>query len=284
MAPFMPAPPDDARCFDAETTHVEPCGSDGAILSIKLAGELGPVRAGRFFMLRRQDALSPAIPRPFSIYRQHADGTLDFLIKIMGSGTRALADTVAGTKLLAVGPLGGGWSMHAQGAPWVMLAGGIGSAPFYLAIEQALHGADGHAPVASEAMTLIYGAAHAGLLYDFEAFEALGVRTLAATDDGSRGARGNVLELLQAEWRAGRIPEQVRLLACGPDPMLKAVAKLARERQLACWLSLETMMGCGVGICNGCAVETEPHGPLGAWPVAKCCVEGPVFAADAIRF
>ncbi len=71
-------------------------------------------------------------------------------------------------------------------------------------------------------------------------------------------------------------------MACGPDPMLRAVERLARERDLPCWLSLEELMGCGGGICNGCPVPTCPEGPLGSWPNAKCCVEGPVFSTEQI--
>ena len=279
----MPAPPPDARSQFATVVAVEPCGDDGVILRIAPSDPSPALRAGRFYMLRRDDALSPAIPRPFSVYRQHADGTLDFLIKIMGRGTQALADSTPGTKLVAVGPLGHGWNTLDGGGPaWVMLAGGIGSAPFFMAIEQALAGMDAAAPVAASDITLLYGAAHRGLLYDFDAFAALGVRVLAATDDGSAGFRGNVVQQLESEWQAGSIARDVRLLACGPEPMLRAVAALAERLELPAWLSLETMMGCGVGICNGCAVPTVADGPLGAWPVAKCCVDGPVFRSDAI--
>jgi len=91
-----------------------------------------------------------------------------------------------------------------------------------------------------------------------------------------------VLALLEALWSSKEIPRQVRLLACGPHPMLVAVERLARAQGLECWLSLETLMGCGVGICNGCPVATRPEGPMGSWPNAKCCVEGPVFPVGAI--
>ena len=155
------------------------------------------------------------------------------------------------------------------------------SAPFYLGIQQALAGAHGPAFAASE-ITLIYGAATAGMLYELEAFVELGVRVLAATDDGSLGFAGNVVQCLEHEWQAQRVPRDVRLLACGPEPMMAAVARLATERELDCWLSLETLMGCGVGICNACAVPTVADGERGAWPVAKCCVEGPVFDARSI--
>ena len=78
------------------------------------------------------------------------------------------------------------------------------------------------------------------------------------------------------------MPQDVRLLCCGPEPLMEAVERLGHERGLATWVSLETLMGCGVGICNGCPVPTRPDGPMGAWPNAKCCVEGPVFSTEAI--
>ena len=126
------------------------------------------------------------------------------------------------------------------------------------------------------------GAARKGLLYDLSAFRALDVPVFAATDDGSEGFRGNVLGLLAKLWEEGAVPRACRLLACGPERMLEAVEALARERHLEAWLSLETLMGCGVGICNGCPVPTLADGPLGGWPNAKCCVEGPVFSTRAI--
>ncbi len=278
----MPAPPPDARSLLGEVVRVDPCGDDGVILAVRPEHELPPVRASRFFMLKRTDALSPLIPRPFSVYRQRGD-VLEFLIKIMGRGTRALAEARPGQELRLVGPLGNGWpTLDGAGAPWVMLAGGVGSAPFFMGIEQGLAGMDGAKPAARESISYLFGAARKGLLYDLEAFLELGVRTFAATDDGSQGFRGNVVQLLLELWRKEELPERVRLLACGPDRMLEAVETLARERGLEAWLSLETVMGCGVGICNGCPVATRPEGPLGAWPNAKCCVEGPVFKTDAI--
>ena len=235
-------------------------------------------------MLRREDALSPAIPRPFSVYRERPGGVLEFLIKVMGQGTRALAESAAGTQILTVGPLGGGWpTLDGEGAPWVMIGGGIGSVPFYMGIEQALQGMDGACPVPARDLTFLYGGRHAGFLYDLDEFTELGVRVLACTDDGSLGFHGNVVECLEQQWQSGALPDQVRILTCGPEPMMRAVAKVAADRGLQCWLSLETLMGCGVGICNGCAVETVEGGAWGTWPVAKACVDGPVFAACDVR-
>ena len=261
---------------------VERCGDDGVILRLETETEVPPLRAARFFMLRREDALSPEIPRPFSVYRQ-VGRELWFLIKVMGRGTAALASCVPGTEIRVIGPLGNGWpTLDGAGAPWVMLAGGIGSAPFYMAIEQALAGMDGEKPARAEQLFYLYGAARKGLLYDLERFQSLGVRVGCCTDDGSFGMRGNVLQLLGELQRRGEVPEKVRLLACGPERMLEAVEAHARAKGIECWLSLETVMGCGVGICNGCPVPTRAEGPRGSWPNAKCCVEGPVFSVEEI--
>lgn len=278
----MPAPPPDARSQSAEVVSVERCGEDGVVLGVRPATPLPPVRASRFFMLKRRDALSPLIPRPFSLYRQEGE-VLEFLIKVMGRGTQALARSRPGDELALIGPLGNGWpALEGGGKPWVMLAGGVGSAPFYLGIRQALAGMDGKRAARSQDLAYLYGAARKGLLYDLERFRALGVPTYTATDDGSEGFRGNVLQLLETLWSAGKLPREVRLLACGPHPMLVAIERLARAKNLECWLSLETRMGCGVGICNGCPVSTRADGPLGAWSNAKCCVEGPVFPIEAV--
>ncbi len=272
----MPAPPDDARSQAAEVISVEPCGADGVLLRIRPEVALADLHGGRFFMLRREDALSPGIPRPFSLYFEE-DGELVFLIKVLGRGTRALGDSRPGDGLRLIGPLGNGWPEFSSGKALVMLAGGIGSAPFFVGIEDALR-----AGVSATDITLIYGAANAGFLYDFERFLTLGVRVLAATDDGSQGFHGNVLECLAEEQAAGRVPRDAELYACGPGPMLAAVERHALATGVPAWLSLEELMGCGVGICNGCPVPTKADGPLGEWGNAKCCVEGPVFSAAAI--
>lgn len=278
----MPAPPSDARSLQGEVVSVVRSGEDGVVLRIRTEPRQPPLRAARFFMLRREDKLSPAIPRPFSLYRQ-VEGELEFLVKVMGQGTRALAQSTPGTRLRVVGPLGNGWpALAGGGAPWVMLAGGIGSAPFHMAIEQALAGMDGKQACRRDELVYLYGAARAGMLYELERFRSLGVAVHTCTMDGSHGSRGNVLQLLEELQGAGKLPRAVRLLACGPEKMLEAVERHARERGLECWLSLETLMGCGVGICNGCPVPTRPEGPLGAWSNAKCCVEGPVFSTSAV--
>jgi dihydroorotate dehydrogenase electron transfer subunit len=267
----------------AEVSGVERCGADGVLLRLRPELELPEVRAGRFFMLRRADGSAPLLPRPFSIYRQ-LGGELEFLIKVIGCGTQSLAEAGPGTEIALLGPLGNGLpELDGAGASWALLAGGVGVAPFFMGIEQALHGWDGQPSVDPKGIHLLFGAASQGLLYDLERFQELGIAVHVATDDGSAGFHGNVLALLERLVADGVLPERVRIVACGPDPMLEAVERHVRERDLECWFSLETRMACGVGICNGCSVRTRASGPLGDWPYAKCCTEGPVFDARAIE-
>ena len=294
-----------------EVISVEPSGSDGVLLRVRPAAPLtvegAPLAPNRFFMLRREDGLSPAIPRPFSIYRE-IDGDLVFMIKVIGPGTRAFQLSRPGEQLRLIGPLGLGCPDFAVGdTPWVFLAGGIGSAPFFMAVESLMRASASSNSAASASSNsaasasveskraaqdtafnqpppfLLYGAANAGLLYDVEEFAELDCALHVATDDGSMGYRGNVLSLLTQLMADGLVPTNVRLAACGPLGMLRAVANFAEQRELECWVSLEEMMGCGVGICNGCVVATKPDGQHGKWPNLKACVEGPAFCtADVV--
>jgi len=278
----MPTPAPDAATRLARVTAVRPCGDDAFVVSMRPEVAMDPVRASRFFMLKRTDGSSPLIPRPFSLYRQRGD-ELEFLLKVIGRGTRALAESQPGDEVRVTGPLGNGWpTLDGDGPKWVMLAGGVGLAPFPMAIEQARAGMDGATPVPTGGMHLLFGGATAGSLTDLEFLESLEVPLHLATDDGSLGKQGNVLSLLEDLWRSEALPTEVRLLVCGPERMLEAAERLARERNLPCWLSLETPMGCGVGICNGCPVPTRTGGPFADWPNVKCCTEGPVFSTDAI--
>ncbi|MHC4892494.1 MAG: ferredoxin reductase domain-containing protein [Planctomycetota bacterium] len=226
----MPAPPSDARSQLATVAAVEPCGDDGILFRVVPDEPIDAIRASRFFMLRREDGLSPGIPRPYSIYRQSGD-ELEFLIKVMGPGSQALAGSRQGDRVRLIGPLGNGWpTLDGDGAPWVMLAGGVGSAPFLMAIEQALRGMDGATPCRPDQIWFLFGAATQGLLYDLDRFRALGVEVRTATMDGSDGQRGHVLDLLDGLQAEGALPEQVRLLACGPERMLEAVEDRLRPR------------------------------------------------------
>jgi dihydroorotate dehydrogenase electron transfer subunit len=153
-----------------------------------------------------------------------------------------------------------------------MVAGGVGLAPF-VTLADALRGTGTRA-------TLFYGARRASELYYVDLFERLGVRTVLATEDGSAGARGFVTAPLE-QALAPRPPGQpVKLYACGPTPMMRAVARLAAAHGRPCDVSLEQVMGCGLGGCYSCVVPARSGGA--APHFVRSCLEGPVFDAARI--
>lgn len=215
------------------------------------------------------------LPRPFSILAADDDG-LEFLVQAVGPGTEALSALRPGDELRCTWPLGRGFAAAiGESWPaerdWLLVGGGVGVAPLVAAAREIVAG--------GSRLRAFFGWRNRALA---EAGSALHPSLDAgiATDDGSLGFAGFVHRALEA-WLDGGGPEGWRrpgLLACGPEPMMTAVAALAGRRGLDCWLSLETYMGCGVGVCAGCAVPVHGERP---WKLA--CQDGPVFAAGELR-
>jgi dihydroorotate dehydrogenase electron transfer subunit len=165
-----------------------------------------------------------------------------------------------------------------------MVAGGIGQTPFLALAQEALHKkryGDSPRDVPRPLhVTLCYGARTADYLAGVEDFQQLGVDVRLATDDGSRGHHGLVTDLVKqvlAEHHG-----RPRIVCCGPEPMMEAVAHIAREAHVPCQVSLETPMACGIGICFTCVAKVRQPG--GGWDYKRTCVEGPVFDAAAIEW
>ena len=194
-------------------------------------GTLDPGRPGQFFMLEAPGRL---LPRPMSLCFAPR-GELAFLIDAIGPGTRALCALEAGDSLQVLGPLGNGFDLDVERP--LLVGGGIGVAPL---------------PYLSEALGR--PAAVLGFRSDWHA-EAAALLP---------GAEVCVEPRLVTQL----MPEGMDVLACGPEPMLEAVRRLASNAQLA-W---EAPMACGYGACYGCAVEIDGE-------LRRLCVEGPVLRA-----
>jgi len=254
-------------------------GPDAFVVELQLPAPQEDLAPGVFAMLSPADGSGPEIPRPFSLYDLPAPDRATFLIQVMGRGTQALDAVPLGEGILCTLPLGNGFTLPDPGREVVIVAGGVGCAPFLLYLRRRL------AQGAAARTHMIYGAREASRLYDYAAFaEVEGIELRAATDDGSRGFHGHAVAALDAGLQEGSLPRDADFLACGPAGLLHGFADYARSENLAAWLSLETYMGCGYGVCNACPVATEPTGPLGAWPWARTCREGPVFPLTSIRF
>lgn len=235
-----------------------------------------PVTAepGQFGMLSCGDGLDPLLRRPFSIAGVHptADGSLvELLIKEVGRGTAWLRRAPVGARLELLLPLGHGFDMEAAVvARPALMAGGIGLPPVLYAAERlAARGAP---------FDLFLGAVTAGEILERErchgAVAAVGGELIITTDDGSAGEAGFVTAALARRWANGC--RWGRILACGPDPMLHALAAWAAEVGAVAELSLEEPMACGVGVCLGCVVELADGRRVAS------CKEGPVFEASRL--
>lgn len=222
-------------------------------------------QAGQFVMLGTGlgDVAAPFLPRPFSIGARGDDGRLGFLVRVFGAGTLRLSEVVPGDDLLVLGPLGRPFHLP-KGRPVVCLAGGVGLAPFLFVGAAARD--DGRE------VRIVYGERTGERVFDPELIRHItGVEPEVRTEDGSRGARGLVIDGLELDHAP-------QLLACGPDPMLRACVRLAHERNLPLQVSVEEHMGCGIGTCQGCVVLSA----TGEW--IKSCTEGPVFDARELSW
>lgn len=204
------------------------------------------------------------LPRPFSVGWRSDDGRIGLLVRVFGSGTQRLAGLREGDELLLLGPLGRPFALDPS-RPHVCLAGGVGLAPFIFLCADA-HAAGG--PI----VRLVYGERTADSVFEPALIERLtGVVPEIWTEDGTLGAAGRVTDGLD-------VAEDPILLACGPTPMLNAVAALAADSSASLQVSVEEYMGCGVGTCVGCVVKSAD----GRW--LKSCIEGPVFDRESLAW
>ena len=229
-------------------------------------------RAGQFVMIKPSGARDPLLRRPFSILQgDPAADTFTLFVKPVGPGSSSLAQLRVGEHASCLGPLGRPFRTPPPGHEPLLVAGGYGIAPFLLLCRELLR--------EGRSARVFYGGRRATDLQLRERFAELEVPLQAATEDGSLGHRGRVTEPLDAYLQAAPGPHE--LLACGPDAMLHAVARLAERRGLPAQVSLDPWMGCGVGTCLGCVVRIQERGE--PRPRYRCaCTEGPVFDAASV--
>ena len=246
-------------------------------LGIAVPGFPAEVPAGRFVMLRPPWVGDPYLPRAFSIYRlsRTADGIplVEILLKLVGKGTRLLAELSPGQPLELLGPLGNAFTPPPAGATAVLAAGGIGVPPLAAFATQIRN------PKSEIRNCAVFlGGKTAEDILCLDDFTALGIEPHITTEDGSLGARGMITDLLAPFLAAPHSP--LALYTCGPPGMLAAVAHLAEAHALPCQVSVEASMACGFGACMGCAIEMRSAGPDRRY--ALVCKDGPVFDAREI--
>ena len=231
---------------------------------------------GQFVMVKPGRGTDPLLRRPFSVFEVlEVDGAvtgLSLLSKRIGVTTRLLFDAVEGDVVSCLGPLGRPYTLVDPPTEAWMVAGGVGLAPFAtLATALASRGVR---------TTLFYGARSGRELFYLDWFEARGVTLALATEDGTRGDAGRVTLPLERALKA-HASADVMVYACGPEPMLDAVAHVCGRYGRACEVSVERVMGCGMGGCYSCVVPVKDAG--GGQHYVRSCIGGPVFnAADLV--
>ncbi|GAB4152389.1 MAG: dihydroorotate dehydrogenase electron transfer subunit [Planctomycetota bacterium] len=244
----------------------------GSCFVLYVEGPIPETLPGQFYMVRTEDRWPVLLPRPLSLYDRAGDGSAgSFLVKAVGPGTRALSALRPGENVVLTGPLGRPFPDSIEDP--LCIAGGVGLAPFLLLGR--LRAARGLGP-----LRLLFGGRDRAALAGMEDFDGLS-RLHASTDDGSFGFRGLVTELLEDLIHRGEASASDTVFCCGPDPMMHAVARICLGRGQRCFLSLETRMACGYGVCNGCTVRVK-GGRFGDWPYSKACTEGPVYEASEL--
>lgn len=232
----------------------------------------GQMSAGQFFNIRVRDEIYPLLRRPFSSFdilkdvRGKPTG-VSILGHVVGQGTRMLSRMNEGDSIHINGPLGHAFEMPEDPQTSViMVGGGIGLAPFLHTIRQ--HGSD-------RELTLLAGGRSKRDLGFMKRFASTDANVMIATEDGSVGVKGRVTVLLEAELEAlkGR-PAMV--LTCGPWAMMDAVAQMCVNAGVPSFASLESIMACGYGVCNGCVAKVKDDSEPG-FRYAKTCVEGTVM-------
>ena len=262
----------------AEVIANTPLSSDYNVLALR-APAIGVAAApGQFVMVKATTSHDPLLRRPFSVFEVLRDdlGTvraISILNKRAGRTTGLLYDLEAGDEVACLGPLGLPFNPPASGAAW-MVAGGVGLAPFATLAE---------ALVALEVPTaLFYGARTGDELYYLEFFDRLGIDLVLATEDGSLGGRGRITLPLEASLQQLSGPALTTIYACGPEPMLAAVARLAARYGQPSEVSMERTMGCGLGGCYSCVVPVKTA--AGTPHFLRSCTSGPVFAASTLHW
>ena len=232
----------------------------GAIASACRPGQFVHIQCGegRDFILRR----------PFSIHRKDGGGAFEVLFQVVGKGTKALSNVRPRETLSLVGPIGNGFEIDDSMRNIILVSGGIGIAPLIFLADELLSG--------KKRLCVLLGASSIGkLLYSID-LKRLVRKLYIATDDGTSGYKGPVVDLLPQAIDEFK-PEKI--YACGPEAMLKRVTEVSKDHSVPTEVCLERLMGCGVGACLSCVRKVKQNGKE---VLARVCVDGPVFDAKEV--
>ena len=249
---------------DFEVTHNHHITDDYFAIYLKCPVSLPRILPGQFAEVLVSNSTTTYLRRPFSIYDvDYSKNELSLLIKTVGDGTYALSKLKEGDFLNLIYPLGNSFSLP-EGEKALLIGGGVGIAPMLL-LAKCLH-EKGFKP------DILIGGRTSNDIVEPEKYKTFG-DVYITTDDGSAGEKGMVT---QHSLFSAKVKEYSIIYACGPDPMMKAVARVAELHDIPCEISLENTMACGIGACLCCVVETIEGNKT-------TCIEGPVFDTRKLK-
>lgn len=223
---------------------------------------------GQFLEIRVKDDIEPFLRRPISIYKiDKVKNELEFIFQVKGKGTKILSMKEVGDKISIMGPLGKGSFQFKEYKKICIIGGGIGVFPLYELARQASINAD---------VTTYLGFRNKDFIMLEDEFSKVSNKLVITTDDGTYGESGFAINFLKEDCKTEK-PDCI--FACGPLPMLKAVRDFAIENKISAQVSLEERMGCGIGICLGCAVKDKNKDGY-----KHVCKDGPVFDVNEVEF
>ena len=276
---------------DAEILAHTHCQGDQHILRLRAPRTAVHAKPGSFVHL----TCDPQRPlrRPISIMRADAaQGEIELLYKVFGEGTRLLSQRRIGETLNLMGPIGKPFELHAERPRPLLIGGGVGMPPMIFLADAArrqggfspfvILGSEVAFPFTSKPSKILIPGLPAGVIASMPLLEDWNIPCRLTSTRGYPGCHSGYVTDLARLWldsldEARR--HEVEIFACGPHPMLEAVAALARDYDLPAQVSLEEFMACGVGGCAGCVVKVQtPDGPA----MKRVCVDGPVFEAGQV--
>jgi dihydroorotate dehydrogenase electron transfer subunit len=276
---------------DAEILRHDSYPADQYLLRVRAPECARRARPGSFAHLQCSDSLP--MRRPLSIMRADGEaGWVEFLYKVVGTGTRALAGRATGDAINMIGPIGMPFVPDRMRPRALLLGGGVGIPPMVFLADRlrreahwqplVLMGSEVPFPFTARPSAIMVPGVPAEVIAAMPLLDDWGVASRLASLQGYPGCYHGYITELARHWLEALPPEErsrVSLYACGPQPMLAATAALAQSHRLPCQVSLEEYMACGVGGCAGCAVAvTLPDGPA----MKRVCVDGPVFDAHSV--
>ncbi len=255
------------RIEDFSVRDIQLLNKNFFVLTLQAKSDLPEILPGQFAQIKVEKSPNTFLRRPFSIYDvDYNTKSIYFLIKIVGEGTLQLSQLEKGSKINIIYPLGNSFSLpYAQNV--LLIGGGTGVAPMLILARYICE-------KTSITPEFILGYRSSDQVVEIDRFKALG-KVNITTEDGSEGIKGIVTDHPVLDQKNSKIS---MIYTCGPELMMKAVASHALKNDIPCEVSLENMMGCGIGACLCCVVDTIDRGNL------NTCTEGPVFNTQKLKW